>query len=140
MRRDGIRIGWLNVNTAAAKLALAVVVASVAYGLGKDSWGQQLVLTPRAVIEHAAAWQFLSYGFIASDPLSLIFGVLIIWQIGSALEATWGSRKFFAVVGGITILSGVLTVVLSLLVQRISGFPFFGSFVMSSVIWVAYGL
>jgi membrane associated rhomboid family serine protease len=130
----------IRADTAATKLAIAGIIGSVAFALGKDSLGAFLPLTPDALFSRWALWQPLSYGFVGRGPLDVIFGAIIIWSIGSALEATWGGRKLVAFALGSTVLAGVLTLPLALASSRISGLPFFGLAVMATNIWVAYGL
>ena len=123
---------------AAAWLAVALVVGSVVFALAGQP-GALLLLVPGAVL-HGLVWQPLTYGFVADSPMGVIFGALILWQLGGALEQTWGTRRMTVFALGTTVLAGVLTVLLSLLVPSLRAAVFAGGFVMGSVLWVAYGL
>ena len=126
---------------AAASLALALVAGSVIYALGRETLGERLLLVPIAVVQRLWLWQPLTYAFVETSPLGVIFGALILWQLGSALEQTWGSRRMALFAVGTTATAGVLTVVLALLVPRLQLEPWYaGGTVMASVVWVAYGL
>jgi membrane associated rhomboid family serine protease len=124
---------------AAAWLAVALIIGSVVFALARDGIGPLLLLIPGAVLR-GFVWQPLSYGFVADSPMGVIFGALILWQLGGALEQTWGTRRMALFAIGTTVLAGVLTVLLALLVAPLRLLPFAGGFVMGSALWVAYGL
>jgi len=44
----------------------------------------------------AAPWSFFTYQFLHQGPVSLFFGALALWILGSALEAEWGTGEFAA--------------------------------------------
>lgn len=48
-------------------------------------WPQQALPQP---------WGFLSFQFLHPGPVSLFFGALAFYILGSALEAEWGTREF----------------------------------------------
>jgi membrane associated rhomboid family serine protease len=128
-------------RSAASRLAVALVAGSVIYALGRGTVGDLLLLVPPAVRYQFRLWQPLSYAFVEISPFGVIFGALILWQLGSALEQSWGSRRmtFFAL--GTTVVAGILTVLLTLIVPRLEDVPgFAGGTVMASAVWVAYGL
>lgn len=39
-------------------------------------------------------WSFVTYQFLHDDPFSLFFGTLVLYILGSALEAEWGTGEF----------------------------------------------
>lgn len=127
------------VDSVAAKMAIGLVVASVASQLvpGLAEW---LVLLPGMVFRRFALWQPLTYGFVALDPLGVIFGALITWQMGGALEAVWGARRMAAFALGITALSALLTLVVAVLYPPLQQMPFAGEWVLVTALWVGFGL
>lgn len=137
--RRGFRPVFPGLRGAAAKLAIAFIAASVMYLLTAEGFGALLVLVPEAVLR-GFLWQPLTYGFISDSAMGVIFGALILWQLGGALEASWGSRRMALFALGTTVVAGVVTVLLALVVPalRLAVFP--GGFVMGSALWVAYGL
>ena len=139
MRRRGFRPLLPGLRGAAAWLAVLLVVGSVLFALTRDGLGGLLRLIPGAVLR-GFVWQPLSYGFVESSPMGVIFGALILWQLGGALEQSWGTRRMALFAVGTTVLAGVVTVLLSLVVPELRGIPFSGGFVMGSALWVAYGL
>src|SRR5215475_1145818 len=108
---------------AAAWLAVILVIGSIVYALTREGLGGLLLLVPGAVL-HGFLWQPLSYGFVENSPIGVIFGALILWQLGGALEQSWGTRRmsFFAV--GVTVLAGIVTVLIALIVPALRAIPF----------------
>ena len=124
---------------AASWLAVALVVGSVVFALTRGGIGELLRLVPGLVLS-GYVWQPLSYAFIENSPMGVIFGALILWQLGGALEQTWGTRRMTAFAIGTTFLAGVVTVLLAVFLRALLPIPFSGGFVMGSSLWVAYGL
>lgn len=141
MRAGGGRYNLPQLDSTAAKLAVALVVASVIYALAVRGtpFGQLLLLTPADVFG-LQLWQPFTYAFIATNPLGVIFGALILWSIGGPLEAGWGARRLLLFAIGSTVLAGVLTVLLALALPGLRLMTFAGGTVMTTTIWVAYGL
>ena len=120
-----------------SKLAAALVVGSVVQALTRTDY---LVLVPKAVLSLPVPrlWQLLTYGFIALDPLSVIFGAIVMVSIGGALESAWGQRRLLSFALGVTALSGAVTCLLFAPLDERVMFP--GAWVMGSAMWVAFGL
>lgn len=132
--------GFPAIRSAAAALAVALVAGSVLFAMTQRFLGEWLLLFPRVVFQSFALWQPVSYAFIEVSPMGVIFGALILWSIGGALEQTWGARRMVAFSLGVTVLAGLLTLALAFPVQAVWDRPFAGGAVMTSAIWVAYGL
>src|SRR5712692_8073970 len=105
---------WFQVRTVGAKLGIALVVGSVLWWLNPGGLGGWLPLTPTLVISRFAWWQPLTYTVLARSPVGVIFGALILWSVGSALESSWRRRRFLVFTLGCTVVACVLTVILSL--------------------------
>ena len=136
--RRGFRPMLPGLQGAAAWLAVALVVGSVVFALGREGIGQYLRLVPGLVL-HGYLWQPLSYAFVEGSPMGVIFGALILWQLGGALEQTWGTRRMAAFAVGTTVLAGVITVLLALVVRQLLGIPFTGGWVMNGTPSIAFG-
>lgn len=128
-------LGGGGLESTAAKLALALVVGSVLYAMTHN---EALVLVPGQVVHGFRVWQPFTYGFVETSPMGVIFGALITYSIGGSLEMSYGPRRMLALVIGSTVLAGILTVVLAMFVPIAPAYA--GGNVMTSVIWVAYGL
>ncbi len=133
------RSGVPSFRSAAAKLALALVVGSVLAKL-MASAGVVLYLAPDQVLSSLALWQPITFIPVEGSPMGIIFGALILWSIGGAMEATWGSKRLLRVVLTITFLAGLFTVALGAAFDPIRAWVFSGGNVMTTVVWIAYGL
>ena len=89
----------------AATVLLSIVGAVGArYGLPLYSY---LGLVPQAVFE-GQLWRLLTWVFIEGDPVSLVFGCLMLYWFGRDLAASWGERWFAAAFFGGAAAVGVL--------------------------------
>lgn len=138
-RRGRIGPQFIRADKMATKLTLAAIAGSVVFALFKGSFGLYLPLAPVGVL-HGFLWQPFTYAFVGSNPMEVMFGALAIWSIGGSLEETWGAKRLLAFALSTTVLAGVLTVLLSVLLPRLQNFPYFGIWVMGTSLWVAYGL
>jgi len=122
-------------RAATTKLAAALVAGSIlTAGLGAY-W---LLLKPEQVLG-GAVWQLVSYGFIETSPLAVMFSAVILVSIGGALESWWGTRRAVRFLVGVTVASGVVTTLLALPFSTLRGAYFTGGGAMASAAWVAYG-
>lgn len=129
---------WLSTGGTGAKLAIAIIGCSLLATLPLAS--DYLKLFPASVLR-GAVWQLVTYQFVADNAVAVLFDALIVWQIGTALEASWGTRKMLRVTLGITAIAGAVTVALArLFIPGIQAIGFSGATVMASTMWVGYGL
>lgn len=128
------------IRTMATKLTLAFLAMSVIAGLTQNSIAIDLLLSPLAVLHRFFLWQLLTYGLVALDAMGVIFGALIIWQLGGALEQSWGPGRLLRFALGIIGVSGALTVLTAVLIPSLQEHVFFGGFELGTALWVAYGL
>jgi membrane associated rhomboid family serine protease len=119
-----------------AKLAIGLVAGSVLFLLTRNTGGVLLLLTPGKL--GSFLWQPLTYAFIETSPLGIIFGAIIIWSIGGWLEGVWGSKRMLLVALGCTALAGLLTSVVAFVVPVAPAYA--GGTVVATILWVAYGL
>jgi membrane associated rhomboid family serine protease len=132
--------GFAGVETMAARLAIGLVVGSVLALATRESLGGLLLLIPRAVFPGLFLWQPFTYAFVELNPVSIIFGTILLYTMGGALEMSWGSRRLLWVLWGGTVLAGLLTTLVGVLVPALSGYPYAGGWVMGTIAWVSYGL
>jgi membrane associated rhomboid family serine protease len=127
----------------APKLAVALVAGSVLFAVvrGLRPW---LALVPDEVFAGFRLWQPLSYAFIETSPMGVIFGAIIIWSIGGALEQQWGAKRFLLFSLGTTALAGLLTAAVATLLGSVGAALFLpayaGGTALTGSMWVAYGL
>jgi membrane associated rhomboid family serine protease len=134
-RRRGRPPDLISLHGATTKLAAALVVGSiVAMGFGAY-W---LLLIPGNVLA-GAIWQPITYGFIETGTMSLLFSAVILVSIGGMLESWWGARRVVRFLLGVTIASGVLTTLLAIPFAPLRYTAFAGGGAMATSAWVAYG-
>jgi membrane associated rhomboid family serine protease len=85
--------------TPMAKLLIGInVVAFTLFSLARSEMQgaivQLLGLTPAQLSQNMALWQPLTYLFLHSGFLHLLFNMLCVWWFGSAIEAVWGGANF----------------------------------------------
>jgi membrane associated rhomboid family serine protease len=132
---------WLNPRSTGARMALLLVAATIGYYATKTWTSTWFPLIPNDVMREFKLWQLGTYIFISpADPFSVIFGVLILLQMGPLLESYWGARKLWLFVLLTAVASGVATILLSLVFSRLGNASFLGGSMIVTNIWVAYGL
>jgi membrane associated rhomboid family serine protease len=138
MRSFGGGGGFPGLETMASKLALGLVAGSVMYLLTRGAQGALLLLVPGFI--GSFLWQPITYAFIETTPIGIIFGAIIIWSIGGFLESIWGSKRLLLVALGSTALAAILTALVGLVVPAMRGVPYAGGTVLTTLLWVSYGL
>ncbi len=132
---------WLNPRSSAAKMAVLFVICSVVYYATERWTAEWVLLQPDQVLHSLTLWQLVTYAPIFfRQPMSFIFGVLIIVSVGGALERHWGAKRLWVFAFSIAATSAAITVLLSLVIPRLGAFPFTGADVIVGSLWVAYGL
>jgi membrane associated rhomboid family serine protease len=132
---------WLNPRSSAAKMAVLFVAASIAFYATARWSAEWVMLVPAEVVQDFRLWQLVTYAVIFSkDPLSFIFGVLILVSIGGALERHWGRNRLWLFSFGVAASAALLTVALALVIPALGFSAFAGANVIITSQWVAYGL
>lgn len=127
------------VRSAAAVMAVTLIAGSVLVAIAKPL-ALFAYLVPEQVFGHFFVWQLVTYGFVEATPLGVIFGALIVWSIGGALEAMWGRSRFLQFSFGILVAAGVATLLLSLAIPSLVARGYPGGGVLTGALWVGYGL
>ena len=82
---------WLiGINTALYLLKALLGFAAPQLWNDAVSW---LALVPYDVI-HGRIWELVTYGFLHVGFGHWFWNMLALWMFGSAMETTWGSRRF----------------------------------------------
>ena len=81
-------VKWLIVSN----VVMFLLIALFGRWIGDDV--RLLDLAPVAVVFHLALWQFVTYLFIHSGIIHLLFKMLSWWMFGVPLEQAWGTRRF----------------------------------------------
>lgn len=79
-------------------LLVAILVASVLAWQSPALRGAAAFMP--ALVLQGEVWRLVTWVFVQSDPFTLLFGGLILWQFGAQLGYVWGERRimgrFFA--------------------------------------------
>ena len=94
-----------------ANLAVYALVLFSQFSAPLRSLLGSLALTPLFVV-HGAVWQLVTYGFIHTGIMEILFNMLSLWFIGSYLESEKGPKwlteiYFLSVIGGGLIATGL---------------------------------
>lgn len=79
------------INTGVFLLQLLLGLFSPAAAGYLQAYG---ALTPAAVM-HGFIYQIVTYGFLHTGLLHILFNMLMLWMFGAQLESGWGSRRFY---------------------------------------------
>lgn len=126
------------IRSAAGAMAIAMIATSVVVALVKPL-EEYVSLVPDLVVR-GFVWQLLTYALVEVTPLGVIFGALILWNLGGMVEFTWGRKRFLWFSLGVSLLAGLATVLVSLLVPSLVRHTYPGGMVLTGSLWVAYGL
>ena len=124
-------------HSTAHRLAIAIIALSVIHGL---IGAPTLLLIPYATLNGLEIWRPFTALLVAIAPMEVIFGALIVYSIGGALEQGWGSRRFLVVALGIPFLAEMATLATYLILPLTSQVAYHGASMVLSTIWIAYGL
>lgn len=98
--RTAVDFGFgFGMTPAVKKLLIANIAAFVLMVLAQAAgYGAALrwfMLTPLAVTQGLALWQFATYLFLHASFFHILFNMLGLWMFGTELERTWGTRRFW---------------------------------------------
>jgi membrane associated rhomboid family serine protease len=119
-------------------MAIAMIATSVVVAIVKPL--QSFVLLVPDLVVSGFVWQLLTYALVEVSPMGVIFGAIILWSLGGAVESTWGRKRFLWFSLGISVLAAIATVLVSLLVPALVREAYPGGMVLTGSLWVAYGL
>jgi membrane associated rhomboid family serine protease len=71
-----------------------VLLLLLSFAGDRAGWVLRHGLLEPDAINHGWIWQFLTYGFLHTEPLNFLFSMLGIYFIGSAVEAQTGPKRF----------------------------------------------
>ncbi len=98
-------------NVAVFVAQFLVAVSSAAPpGAPGPTWFEDLfALKPALAIGKLRVWQFLTHAFLhdVSNPLHILFNLLMLWMFGGEVEAALGRRRFLRLYLGAALAGGV---------------------------------
>ncbi len=81
-------------GTVVGKLIIANVAVFILQQLFRPYFDQFFALQPRAVVENFYIWKIVSYMFLHGGVFHLLFNMVVLFFLGTTLEATWGANRF----------------------------------------------
>ena len=81
-------------NNVVNKIVLANVVVFLLQQIMPTSLEAALRFQPRSLVENFTIWQPLTYMFMHGSFGHLFFNMLLLWFLGTTLEAAWGGQRF----------------------------------------------
>jgi len=118
-------------------LVAAYLLLSIAGRLGGMAGG--LALDPAAVLE-GEVWRLATWSLLDAQPLSVIFGGLMIWWFGRDLCAAWGERRFLATWLALSVGAALISVALAGLAPAQLSAVWLGAWPVLSGLTLAWGL
>lgn len=98
--------GWRRIPPVTRAL-LVLVAAGYLLTLAAPGAAAWLVLAPGAVLA-GQVWRLLTYAVVNVSIGGVLFGLLLVWSLGTELEPGWGSRRFAAFLAVATLVAGSL--------------------------------
>jgi membrane associated rhomboid family serine protease len=118
-------------------LIAALVLLSVAGVLtGLATWG---AFVP-ALVLRGQLWRLVTWVFFERDPISLLFGALMLYWFGRDLCWAWGPRRFLGTYLALAAGSAVATTALALAVPQLAGGAWAGAWAVLSALIVAWAM
>ena len=113
-------VKWLGIITLAVSVMVAVL-GDTGVALAR------LVMFSPDDLFHGKVWQIATYTFLNPDPFGLLFALLGLWLLGSALEQAWGTRRFLWFYFLTGALGALATAVIALLSAKVRVHGYFGN-------------
>jgi membrane associated rhomboid family serine protease len=94
-----------------AVYVVILLLLSFASGVGQTIL--QFGMLDAEAVQRGWIWQFFTYPFMSDDPWRFVVSLIGIYFLGPAVEARIGSRRFYGLFFGSTIVSGIIGFLLS---------------------------
>jgi membrane associated rhomboid family serine protease len=107
-------------------VTLAVSIAAAVFGEAGQTLAALLVFRPIGLLS-LYLWTPLTYTFVNFDPINLLFALLGLWLLGSALEQRWGTRRFVTFYFLTSATAALATALLSVIAPPVRAHPYFGN-------------
>ncbi|BDG09759.1 rhomboid family intramembrane serine protease [Anaeromyxobacter paludicola] len=119
-------------------LIAILVIASLAGAL-VPGLRSAAVLFPGAVWA-GQLWRVVTYPFFESDPLSLVFGAMMLYWFGRDLSYAWGPRRFLITFVSFGAAAGVVTCLVARLWPAVWAHPYLGIWPVADAMVVAWAM
>jgi membrane associated rhomboid family serine protease len=108
-------------------LGIVTLVVSIASAFQATGPLIELLVFVPASLKHFWLWTPLTYTFVNPQPFNLIFSLLGLWLLGSALEMHWGTRRFVIFYFASAALAALGVFVVALFAPSVMRYPYTGN-------------
>jgi membrane associated rhomboid family serine protease len=130
----------LSMRSNAHKLTFAMVAASIVQALSRNAGVDLFSFRPISTVLGLEVWRPITALFVSSSPREVVFGGLIIYSIGGALESQVGRQRFLTLAIAIPFIAELLTLPIFFLFSSLPDLPYPGSRSVVTSVWIAFGL
>jgi len=119
----------------AAVHAATMVLTALAMAAGAEALIQSLQFSSRAVVEHFALWQVVTYAFVHPPDLLFLLEIYLLVVFGREIEGYLGRNAFLRLYAGLLLLPPIV-----LLAAGLAGFPsiYMGSSALHFGVFIAF--
>lgn len=102
----------------------------------------QIIGLSASGVTSGLVYQFLTYPLIETQLLAVIFNGLLLWFLGSELEAGWGQKRYLQFLVAATVVAGLVYIAISgfILAGSIFSFPLKGMQGIGAALCLAYAV
>ncbi len=126
------------VPSAVGALVALLVLSSLAGAL--QPWLRAAAVLVPGAVWAGQLWRVVSYPFFESDPLSLVFGGLMLFWFGRDLSYAWGARRFLLTFLAFTAAAGVVTCLVARVWPVVWVHPYLGIWPVVDALVVAWAM
>jgi membrane associated rhomboid family serine protease len=130
----------LSFRSRAQQITMLMVVLSIVQAVLSNAGMLTLFFMPLRTVFHLEIWRPLTSLFISASPLEVVFGGMIIYSIGGALESRAGEKRFLSIALGIPLVAHLLTIPAFLFFSNMPDTLYPGARSVVTAIWIAFGL
>lgn len=120
-------------------LVAAVVLATLIAALDPQKRLAQLAALSPVSVVRGELWRLVTWPFIETNALSLLFGGFMIWSTGQQLAYAWSERRFVARFAAYTLAGGAGTALLGS-VWAPASVPYLGIWPVALALLVAWAM
>jgi len=126
-------VKYLGITT----LAVSILVATLGYR--GDALRAYVHFVPKEFF-HGYLWTPLTYTFLDPQPMSLLFALLGLWLIVSALEQMWGTRRFVVFYFLTSAVAALATAALGFFVRDVRVTEYYGNWASLEALIAAFAV
>lgn len=99
------------IPAALGMLLAAILASTVSAWLTKSN--AIAALYPAAILPGGQIWRLVSWAFVQDDPFTLLFGGLVLYQMGGQLAFAWSERRMLGTFLGLALGASLVTILVA---------------------------